>query len=433
MKKSLILVVTSLALLVGCGKADKPKPPPVVETPKQIVTTNTGWESTWQELSQKFDGVPKYSGAFGTYTNKHRPVAIQGNGEVFTTFSDNLEGNLNIWVTKGNERTLVHTFYDWQDPHNNAAINIDPDGYIMLHIASRGIPSKDKNGAVYKSSEPYSIESFDCFAGDCNDGEIWDESYPQPHNTAWGYHTMYTDYLPTVKDETSCCVWYRSQWSKKGDERTQLTTGAHYQISYYSDLTKTLYTAYNYHIKNKADWRVNLHVLKTTDGSTWTNLDGEVMELPVYGNSESTLVFDSGDNYVYLKDIIVDKEGKLRVLYTESTSYDPTVGSRYIKEFVEGQGSKIITPVGHNYNSGSYFQGEDLYIGVGTFGIDNYSGGDLSLYKLTEKGYTIESKLSDGSNWSYLRPVKNGGLKGVVSEGASDANLGSYHHYVEIK
>lgn len=433
MKKILLIAIAALAL-TACHSKDKPVVIEPIE-PKQIVMVDTGWASSWFALKNQDYGqelgllVPKYSMASGTYTNKHRPMAMADKfGDIYTVFSNNsTDANTYYYVTKGEQRTLVHTAYDWDDTHTNPVVNVLPSGHIKVRMASRGLSFKFQNGAVYVSTEPYDISNFVCTQG-CTEDDIVFESYPQPHNTIWGEHLQYTHYERIGNKNV------RGMWSMNGDGgRTRLVEGAHYQISHYSELTKTLYTAYNYHVNQHPDSRRNLFIMKTTDGDNWTTVDGFPLQLPTVENSEATVVVDSGENFIYVKDITTDCDGKLRVLFTDSESADPTKGKRWLKEWTE-DGIVTLTEVGHNYNSGSYFQEDgDVYVAAGTTGQLYYSGGDLVLYKLTDTGYTVESEYVDGVNWSYLRPVRNGGLNGVVSSGASEADLGSYHHYVEIK
>ena len=63
--------------------------------------------------------------------------------------------------------------YDKQgvdDPHDNAALSIDNEGYIWVFISGR---SRSRPGFIFKSTKPYNIESFEMI----REAEM---TYPQP-------------------------------------------------------------------------------------------------------------------------------------------------------------------------------------------------------------------------------------------------------------
>jgi len=56
------------------------------------------------------------------------------------------------------------------DPHDDAALSIDNDGFIWVFVSGR---NQVRPGLLFKSQKPYSIDSFDKIL----DGEM---TYPQP-------------------------------------------------------------------------------------------------------------------------------------------------------------------------------------------------------------------------------------------------------------
>ena len=70
--KKISIVVCALFLSICFFAEGKPKP-------EFGVLNNTkvdGYRPIWFDLGQKTEYGSKYSGAFGTYTMKHRPLAI---------------------------------------------------------------------------------------------------------------------------------------------------------------------------------------------------------------------------------------------------------------------------------------------------------------------------------------------------------------------
>lgn len=431
MKRYMLMLVLFTFALCGCGgdNGDSdfvvPPKPTTVDYIYTLVTEPTGHVSSWYELRQYFGidkDVPKYSGAFGTYTYKHRPVSVTGNGDTYTTYSDNSSGDLQIFIYKNNEEpVLVHTEINQKDAHQNSAISIDKDGYIWLHVAARGYK---RTASVYKSIEPYSLEFEEAYMDSY-------ESYPQIHETIMGHSVFYTRY-DRVSDNGVNWGVERSLNFKVLGVKTRLVNGGHYQISTYAN--SVLYSVYDYHPDSNVDKRTNISIIKSEDyGTTWTNLAGKPLELPLVTDDKDALVYDAEalGKYVYLKDVIVDKEGKLRISFVESDSGDPTTGTRYNKEWVDGE---VITlgATTHNFNSGVYLEDkDDLYLVTTGMGICGYSGGSLELHRQTDEGWVLEDTVDD-YNYSFARRTLGGNLTGVVSVGASDIDAGGEQYHFHI-
>lgn len=106
-----------------------------------------GFRPIWFDLGQKSEYGSKYSGAFGTYTMKHRPMAIYS-PEVDKTFfvfggttaAD--EKHLLCMISCYDHETglvrkptVVYDKGPVVDPHDNPALLIDPDGYLWVYVA----------------------------------------------------------------------------------------------------------------------------------------------------------------------------------------------------------------------------------------------------------------------------------------------------------
>jgi len=354
--------------------------------------------------------VPKYC-ASGTYTNKHIPLAFKANDDIYHVYTVIEYGDFYVYAIKNNaERVLVHYLENWTDPHTNAVIHVLDSGIVHVHIASRGLSHKFQSGKILVSKTPYELD-FECIDG-CDNVNI--EAYPQVWETSWGEHVGYTSYL---KDpDIHATINIRTLWYRVGEDVKQLVEGGHYSVSYYDG--ETLYLAYNQLVDGKPDNRINLYVIKTNDGINWTNLSGKALTLPLSPHNDDALVYESS-GYVYLKDITVGDFG-LKILFTESTDYDPTKGIRIVKEWTP-TGMTSITETNHNYNAGAYVGGNIL---ITQDGIKGWTGGDIVLYR----NY-VEIARDNSSNCNYIRKVINSNDKAVVS--CDNFHLdGTASHYI---
>lgn len=412
----LILII----FLFGCNNEQTQKEE-VVEVKDVISVRSTNNNCTWWEIPQYYEGVPKYSGPLCTYTNKHIPNAYFDKYLFYVTTDNTQDDNFYVYAHKGEEKELVHTIENWNDPHTNAAIIVLPDGKVRVDIASRGLDHKFQSGKVLISKTPYQLD-FECIEG-CESDNF--EAYPQLHNTSWGFQKVYTHYL--IDNEIHPSRNIRTTWTNLNGNRQQLLTGAHYNVSLYSD--GFLYVFYNYLVEGKPDERINLYAIKTNDGFNWTTLDDRELSTPISYLDNRPMVHES-EGYVYLKDLTVFN-GRPRFLFVESTSFDPTQGTRQLKEFVQGQVTDIY-PSHHNYSSAAYIhKNGELYVIANNEGQPYYNGGGLSLMKLVNGSYKQVEQLNDG-NYNYIRKVFNTSAMAVSGLGESDVYLTSEHVIINL-
>ena len=413
-------------LLAGCGgKTKTVEVEKVVEViiEKIIKVENTELNitkeyiapSTYWCLPQYFgtDRIPKYC-AYGSYTHKHIPLAFKANDDIYHVYTDNTQDdNFYVYAAKGNtEKVLVHTIENWNDPHTNAVIHVLESGIVHVHVSSRGINSKHQSGSILASKTPYELD-FECIDGCENDNF---EGYPQVWEASWGETVVYSHNLYDY--DLHPTQWMRTPYSRIGDVRTNLVKGGHYFISYYDD--GVLYVAYNLLIDGHPDNRINLYLIKTSDGINWTNINNKALELPLEPHSIDALVYES-DDYVYLKDITFN-DG-LKILFTESTDFDPTIGERFTKEWTV-DGIKTITETNHNYNAGAYVGVNILITQDGTKG---WIGGDIVLYE----NY-VETARDKADNCAYVRKVINSNDKAVVSCDNFHLNDSASHYILTV-
>lgn len=431
MKLLKIALLTSL--LYGCGGSESSAKEnlPAVYTPPVMTATWSGEFSSWWERPQYYgdNKIPKYSGAMGTFPHKLIPMAVKSyHGDVFSIRTDNTEGdgNFHVYAMKNGVSVLVHTIEYWDDPHTNGIIYLDKGGYVYVRIASRGLSHKFQSGIVLKSQTPFELD-FSCVEG-CSPQTPNFEAYSQMSNTSWGEHLIYTKYEYDEEDEVPKA--HRRLWSRIGDERVKLSNLARYNVSYYDSNKDELCVASNTLLDSSPDKRVNLSVICTEGGQDlWKLSDNSLVTFndPSDPLETKRIVYETASkgSFIYLKDII-SVTGKMRVLFTESTSDDPTKGTRYLKEWIQGEGVYTITEMGHNYSTGAYIKKDRrLYIVAAKSAVPYYMSGYLSLYNTD---YEEIDTLSDGE-YSFIKRVRYGNGEAVMSRGQSDlASRGEHYN-----
>lgn len=417
-----------ILILTACGSGEdkeviKPEP-----QPKPLITSlsseDTGNSCTWWQIPQNYGGITKYGGPLCTYTHKHVPLAVSNGSDLFFTTTDNTQDdNFYVYAHKNGEKVLVHQIDGWEDPHTNASIQLDTNGHVMVHVASRGLDFKFQSGKILKSKTPHELD-FECIDG-CDSVNF--EAYPQVYQTDFGYYVGYTHYVKDPDIHASRNV--REIWYRLNGARTRIAKGAHYQNTFYYD--GNVYTFFNYLKNASADSRYNLFALKTSDGVNWTNLNGDPITLPVEQNDESILVYEteSKNTYVYLKDTFYDENG-VRFLFTESDSSDPTTGTRTLKEYRNNE-VHVVSETNHNYSSGAYVRLNDkTYIIANTNDGSQYLGGMATI--LNGEDYSVIDVLTDNS-YSYIRRIHGIDGLAVAGKGESSTFINSQHALIKVE
>lgn len=359
-------------------------------------------QASWYELPYwDSNGYPKYSGPMGTYTAKHIPMAINDGEKDIYVYSQNHTGNLNIYVADSlGNRTLVHTTDNVTDPHDNAVVNF-VNGYVYIVVAAR---ANKRIGYIYKSVEKGDISEFELLSTG------W-FTYPQ----FWSEVLLYTQYNQFNERE----LFSSSLFCNK-----KLVEEGHYAVSYYDG--EWVHMAYNYHTNGNLDTRQHIFYMKSKNGCKWFNRNGEELLLPLSGYSVDALVYDSGSEFVYMKDIHV-VDGEVKILTVNSTSYFPDFGTRaaYITDLY-GNMTKLAN-VSHNYNTGGFVDGYVIFPTTGLFG---YAGGDIEVFKMDG-----ERVLDAGFNYkyNYCRKVINGNGCYVGEAPSSITNQGAYIRKITIE
>lgn len=380
-----------------------------------------GYRGIWYSNQPSNDQYRyKYSGGLGTYCAKHLPHAYyvpeasktffvyggtKGVGEKnalleMAAYYDHKTGMVpkpTLVLTKGTD-----------DAHHNPTITVDKNGFIWIFMSAHG----GKDGFIYKSRDPYSIDSFDRVGQH-------EFTYPQPgYVDGLGFMFLFTKYTRGRE-----LYWRTSRdgfdWN---EDRKIAGFGGHYQISRQHKNKRG--TAFNYHPpKGGLNARTNLYYMETTDfGKTWRNIQGELIDVPLESVQNAVLVHDyqAEGRLVYMKDVNFDTEGNPVILYVLSKGYEsgPENGPRiWTTAHWTGERWEIrpVTSSDHNYDTGGVYIEEDgtwRVIGPTEPGPQAYcTGGEVAMWISKDQGKTWRKirQLTHNSvrNHTYVRRPVN--------------------------
>jgi hypothetical protein len=389
-------------------------------------------------LGQPYEYGDKYSGGLGTYTAKHRPMAIYSPvaGKTYFVYGGTTqatENHLLCMIGAFDHRTqtlskpvVVHDKEGVDDPHDNPSISIDGDGYVWMFVSGRG---NRRPGFKYKSNEPYTIDKgFTLISTE-------EMAYPQP----WfiegkGFIHLFTKYtgirelyFETSKDGIK---WSEDQ-KLAGIKAKGEAHGGHYQVSAVHD-GKGM-TFFNRHIEGSADKRTDLYYLESKDlGKTWQAADGVDQNIPLAEVAQGQVVdYNKDKKYVYLKDMTVDGNGNPMCLYVVSNSHEPgpDFGPREWK-LTHWTGTTWethhITTSDHNYDMGSIYVEDNSWKIIAPLSPGakpHQAGGDIEVWSSSDRGRTWakENELTKNSrfNHTYVRRPENaqGDFKAFWADG----------------
>jgi hypothetical protein len=383
-----------------------------------------GYRGIWFTLGQFSEFGDKYSGGLGTYTSHHVPMAVHAPavGRTFFTYGGTPEAGrrylLNM-VGAYDHRTgevlrpvLVHDkgAAGVDDPHDNASLNLDGEGYLWLFVSGR---SATRPGFIYRSRRPYDIGDWERVF----EGEF---TYPQPW---WvdgtGFVHLYTRYIAGTAGPRARELFFRRSadgrtWS---DERALAGFGGHYQVS--EQRGRRLVSAFNRHPDRNVDRRTDLYFVQTPDaGETWTTVDGRPLTLPLNAADNPARVRAYSDEglLVYVMDVAFDAQERPIILYITSRHHQPGPGGdprRWTLAHWTGEAwaFRDIAPASHNYDTGSLQLDPDgswrLTAPTETGPQPHGTGGEMAMWLSRDEGrtWTRERTLTQGSdrNHGYAR------------------------------
>jgi hypothetical protein len=388
-------------------------------------TKINGYRPIWFELNQKYEYGDKYSGALGTYTAKHVPLAIYAEkaDKTFFVFGGTksageryllcMIGEFDHKTGMVSKPTVVCDKQGVNDPHDNPSIMIDDHDYIWVFVSGRG---QTRPGFKFKSKKPLNIDEFEQITKE-------EMTYPQPWNTDFGYFHFFTKYTGVrqlyFETSTDGINWTDDKLLAAIPENEGEQSG-HYQTSNIFN-GKKLGTFFNRHPQGNVDKRTDLYYVQTEDfGKTWTNVDGKILDLPLLEKETPARAVDYGPlgKNVYLKDMGFDSEGNPACLYIRSNGHEPGPKSAPYEWCVTKWGGQswktsVVTESDHNYDMGSlYISGNDWKIvGPTELGPQKWGvGGELAIWSSKDKGETWakEKQLTENSQFSHSyvrRPV----------------------------
>ncbi len=393
-----------------------------ISQPADIYSQNRtvdGYKGIWFTLGQFSEYGDKYSGGLGTYTADHIPVAIYSPeaGKTFFVYGGTTsaeEKHLLIMISYFDHKTKMvpkpFIVYDKQgvnDPHDNAALSIDNEGFIWVFVSGRG---NSRPGLIFRSTRPYSIDSFEKIL----QGEM---TYPQPW---WvkdkGFIYMFTKYTKGRE-----LYWSTSQDGKSWSPDQKLAgMGGHYQVT--NMFGNKLVSVFNYHPGGNVDKRTNIYAVQSEDlGKTWSSIGGEVLNLPLTEPKNPALVrnYESENKLVYINDLNFDSNGNPVILAIISNDFKPGPnGNPREWMIIHWKNNKWnfhkVCESTHNYDMGSLYVEEEIWkiIGPTEAGPQKYgTGGEIAFWESTDEGMTWKKSrnITDKSirNNSYVRRPLN--------------------------
>lgn len=392
--------------------------------------TNTqadGYKGIWFELNQKFEYGDKYAGGLGTYTAKHRPMAIYA-GEVNKTFfvygGTTKENKRHLLAMVGafdhssgmvSKPTVAWDKITVNDPHDNPSISIDNDGFIWIFVSGRGTK---REGIKLKSDHAYDIGSFHVISKE-------EFTYPQIWKTGSGFFHFFTKYsgIRELYFETSVDG---ESWSEDiklaGIKNPEYDYSGHYQLSAVYEEGEITGTFFNRHINGHPDTRTDLYYLQTKDsGKSWSDAFGTPIDLPVsdVGSPARVVDYAAQKQNVYMKDMAYDGDGNPVCLYLTSAGHEPGPANApytWKLTFLRNQvwHSAEVCQSDHNYDMGSLYLSDSVWMVVAPTEDPpqpNGVGGEIAIWKSKDLGIswskafqvTHESPL----NHSYIRRPEN--------------------------
>ena len=411
--KKIVFWIIILMVMVGTGQSQENK-------------RMAGYRPIWFELNQKYEYGDKYSGALGTYTAKHHPLAIYSEAVDKTFFvyggTKSPESKYLLCMIGEYDHSsgliskplVVCDKMGVDDPHDNPSILIDDQGYIWVFVSGRG---RVRMGFKYKSKKPFRIDGFDKIT-------TQEMTYPQPKKMGSTFFNFFTKYTGVrqlyIEKSKNGIQWSDNELLAAIPEQKNEKSG-HYQISaQYQE--KKIGTFFNRHPNGIVDQRTDLYYIESIDlGETWNAADQQPISIPVTEKNSPSRVEDyaSLKKNIYLKDMVFDSNGRPICLYIRSNGHKPgPVSQPYEWCITKWNGSKwttrSITTSDHNYDMGSLlFFREDLYlvaptaIGPQKWGV----GGELQVWKSDDLGdhWIKERDLTHKSvmNHSYVRKSEN--------------------------
>ena len=377
-----------------------------------------GYRGIWFTLGQMREHGDKYSGGLGTYTANHVPIAIYSPEaeKTFFVYGAGRGGTRHLLCMASYydhrtgmvpRPTIVHDKQGIDDPHDNPSIAIDEHGHIWVFISGRG---RSRPGFVYRSSEPYSTETFER----THEGEF---TYPQ----AWWIEGKGFLHLNTKYTRGRELYFETSEDGRSWSDPVKLAgMRGHYQVS--NQFGERIITSFMMHPDGSVDRRTNLYYAETRDmGNSWHTAGGRQLELPMEDPQGPALVrdYEAEGRLVYINDTQLDADGHPVVLYVTAARYEPgPPGEPRFQTVARWDGQQWhfsdVTTTTHNYDVGSIYIEDDVWrvFAPAEPGPQRWgTGGEVAIWRSTDLGDTWEKERdvtrNSERNHSYVRRPVN--------------------------
>jgi len=413
----LVAGLTCMPAVAADSRADSTTTRPAQAAPEPLksIGLDDGYRGIWYSNEATHDEyVYKYSGGLGTYCAKHSPFAIYSPkaNKTFFCYGGTGKGKQELLemvscydhATGMVPRPTIVMNKGTSDAHDNPVISMDAEGFIFVFCSSHGT---SRPSYIFKSDRPYSTDSFTV---------VWKGNFSYPQPWYWpgeGFlfmHTLYrggrASYWSTSKDGVT---WTEPQLLAFYEQ-------GHYQVS--RPGAGVVGVGFNYHPKafhgdakkRGLNWRTNLYFAETRDfGRTWTNANGEKLELPLKSPRNPAMVreYEAESLLVYVKDINYDAQGRPVILFVTSRGpYQGPQNGPHTWNIAHWTGSEWVfsrvTESDNNYDTGSLYTEPDgvwRIIAPTEPGPQRCNpGGEVAIWVSKDRGQP----------WSKLRDVTRG-------------------------
>lgn len=392
-----------------------------------INTKVNGYRGIWFELNQKYPYGDKYSGGLGTYTAKHRPMAIYApevNKTFFVYGGTTSEAERHLLCMTGSfdhstgmvsKPVVVYDKMGVDDPHDNPSISMDPQGYLWVFVSGRG---NSRPGIKLKSRDPYDTRYFDI---------VTEETFTYPQiwrgdSVFLHFFTKYTGVRELYFERSKDGKHWSDDLKLAGIKGENDSLAGHYQLSSIFGGGQIAGTFFSRHLNGNVDTRTNLYYMETRDlGSSWQTVSGQNIDLPVTDPQSKSLVtnYQSQGLNVYLKDMAYDLDATPVCLFLTSKGHEPGPGNAPYSWKVsfyrnEKWQTVSICESDHNYDMGSLYIQDDVWLVVAptedapqAFGV----GGEIAVWESLDRGGSWRKQMqlthSSPLNHAYIRRPLN--------------------------
>lgn len=385
-----------------------------------------GYRGIWFTLGQFSEYGDKYSGGLGTYTAKHRPMAIYDKAvdKTFFVYGGTPTADqkyLLCMISYFDHKTglvpkpmVVYDKLGVDDPHDDPSLSIDDQGYLWVFVSGRG---KERMGFKYRSDKPYDISSFTLITRE-------EMTYPQPiFDTSLGFFHFFTKYtgLRELYFETSRDgITWSDDKKLAGIIEEGATRSGHYQVSaIHGD---KICTFFNRHPDGNVNLRTDLFYVQTKDfGKNWATIQGHHINLPMTTvHCGARLIDYAGQKLnVYLKDVNFDAMGNPICLYVTSGGHEPGPQNNpreWRVTYYDGTSwqTSIICQSDHNYDMGSLYVDGQVWRVIAPTETDpqpHQGGGEVVIWESVDHGkiWYKKRQITENSiqNHNYIRRPEN--------------------------